>query len=293
MLRVSQAVAPSARVLLTGDGGDDVFLGYEGHRHFWMAGSIAQRLPDWAAGLWRGARNAVPAVGALRRGVSFLDYSTGGLGAVAAAREGLHLFRRSGMLGERLRNAVLQQHQIPWSIDSARELLPQFLEYDRVTRFTGEYLPKVDGATMFHSVEARSPFLDSQLWEFAARLPFDLRLHRGQLKAILRAIARRHLGERVAGGRKRGFGIPVQRWMIGRWRDAVTAAFNDSLLDREGWLSAESLVKQLNSAARRGIAPNQLWYAYVLESWLRRERNLPAPLSLTAHMRPRELAVSC
>ena len=49
MLRVSQAVAPSAKVLLTGDGGDDVFLGYEGHRHFQLAEKLARRLPERAA----------------------------------------------------------------------------------------------------------------------------------------------------------------------------------------------------------------------------------------------------
>jgi len=151
-------------------------------------------------------------------------------------------------------------------------VLTDFLRYDRRTRFTGEYLPKVDGATMHHSIEARSPLLDYQLWEFAAALPYELRLRGGTLKAILREIARRHLGERVAGGRKRGFGIPVQRWLADRWRDRVAASFTDSLLASEGWLRADGLLVELDKAGRAGFAPNQLWYSYVLESWLRHER---------------------
>ena len=280
MLRVSEAVAPSAKVLLTGDGGDDVFLGYEGHKHFWMAQRLAARLPDQSGRWWLALRERMPRAGPLGRAASFIDYATGGLGGVAQARDGLQMYRRAGLLGERLRDATLDQLAIPRSITSARRLLAEFLLYDRDTRFTGEYLTKVDGATMHHSVEARSPLLDARLWEFAARLPFDVRLHGGRLKAILREIARRHLGERVARGRKRGFGIPVQRWLAGRWRDRVAASFSDSLLVREGWLRADGLLVELDKAARAGVAPNQLWYSYVLESWLRAESPAPSELIL-------------
>jgi asparagine synthase (glutamine-hydrolysing) len=287
MLRVSQAVAPSAKVLLTGDGGDDVFLGYEGHKHFWMASRLAAHLPDQSGRLWLALRDRLPRVGPLRRAASFLDYATGGLGGVALARDGLQMYRRAGLLGERLQDAAVDQHAINWSIESARSLLAEFLAYDRDTRFTGEYLSKVDGATMHHSVEARSPFLDSRLWEFAAALPFEVRLHNGQLKAILRELARRRIGERVAVGRKRGFSIPVQRWLAGKWRDRVAASFRDSLLEDEGWLRADALLAELHRASQSGFAPNQLWYSYVLESWLRHERQAatdaapqPAPAEL-------------
>ncbi|MGH9854261.1 MAG: asparagine synthase-related protein, partial [Blastocatellia bacterium] len=132
-----------------------------------------------------------------------------------------------------------------------------------------EYLTKVDGATMFHSLEARSPFLDQELWEFASTLPFESRLKGGQLKAVLREVARRQIGERVARGRKRGFGIPVQRWMAGRWRDMAQETFRSAHLSREGWINSEAALALLKRAAESGWAPNQLWYIFVLESWLR------------------------
>jgi asparagine synthase (glutamine-hydrolysing) len=272
MLSVSQAVAGSAKVLLTGDGGDDVFLGYPEHRHFWFAEKLARSLPKSSAGLWLRARDKFPESGPLRRIRSFIDYTTGGLGAVTNARAGLPVYRREQMLGERLFDAAIDQRAIPRSMDSARNVLTDFLRYDRDARFTGEYLPKVDGATMHHSIEARSPFLDQKLWEFAARLPFNLRLKGGNLKAILRELARRRIGERVARGRKRGFGIPVQRWLAGRWREMVEASFRDSLLDREGWLRSEAMLFQLDKARQQGWASNQLWYSFVLESWLKHER---------------------
>jgi asparagine synthase (glutamine-hydrolysing) len=272
MLRVSRAVAGEATVLLTGDGGDDLFLGYPEHKNFYLAERLARRLPAPATSVWRALGAHVPRMGMLRRAASFLNYATGGLGAVACAHDGLPVYQQHNLLGERLCDATVTRRLIPWSRASARQLLTEFLAYDRRTRFVGEYLTKVDGATMYHALEARSPFLDQDLWEFAARLPYAARLHGGQLKAVLRELARKNLGERVARGRKRGFGIPVQRWLAGRWRTAFEELLRDSVLARAGWIDADAVRALLTRSARTGWTPNQLWYIYVLESWLRHER---------------------
>ncbi|HZI17559.1 MAG TPA: asparagine synthase (glutamine-hydrolyzing) [Pyrinomonadaceae bacterium] len=273
MLRVSERVASEATVLLTGDGGDDVFLGYPEHRHLWLASRLARSLPAPAGRAWRAARTLVPRRGALKRAASFLDYATGGLAAVAANRDGLPLLVARGVLGPRLSSFTAGPlPAAPADPTSPRRVLSDFLAYDRRTRFVGEYLPKVDGGTMYHGLEARSPFLDQELWEFAAGLPFGVRLRGGQLKAVLRELARRRVGERVASGRKRGFGVPVGRWMAGRWRGAVEEALSGSLLGAEGWVDAGRARALLAESVPEGSAPLQLWYVYVLESWLRHER---------------------
>jgi len=276
MLGVSRTVRLSAKVLLTGDGGDDVFLGYPEHSHFLMAQRFAGALPEFAGGLWKSFRPFVRSISQLRRAATFLDFSTGGLGGVTTVHNGFPLYQQTGMLGDRLRDVEIEQRSIPWSGQSAKNLLTEFLRYDRRMRFVSEYLTKVDGATMYHSVEARSPFLDHRLWEFAASLPYEMRLHQGQSKAILRELARRRIGDQVARGRKRGFYIPVEKWLVGRWRDRVNARFRDSVLANEGWINPRAVIRQLEAAGSRGHAPNQLWYLFVLESWLRSEHREPA-----------------
>ena len=166
----------------------------------------------------------------------------------------------------------LSQRQMQWTHESGRNVLTEFLEYDRAGRFVGEYMTKVDGATMFHSLEARAPFLDQDLWEFASSLSFETRLHGGQQKAVLRELARQKLGDNVAHGRKRGFTIPVQRWLVGRWQNAVRELMETSILGRQGWINSRAVLKRLADAAEKGSAPNQLWYLFVLESWFRREQ---------------------
>lgn len=273
MLKVSRAVAPSATVLLTGDGGDDVFLGYSEHRHLQLAEGLAGRLPVIANHGWTALRQIAPRFGPMRRAAAFLDYATGGLGAVTRAFDGLPFYWRNNLLGERLAETTVAQREIARSLTAGRQVLSDYLDYDRRTRFVGEFLPKVDGATMHYALEARSPFLDQKLWEFAASLPFDVRLQGGRLKAVLRDLARRKLGEQVAQGRKRGFTVPVQRWLVGRWRADFEETLRESIAGREGWINIESALSALDRAVQRQQAPLQLWYIYVLESWLKRERS--------------------
>jgi asparagine synthase (glutamine-hydrolysing) len=271
MIGVSQAVKPSATVLLTGDGGDDVFLGYPEHLHFWRAQQLANSIPSLAARSWYAVRPLFKVIPRSRRPVHFLDYATGGMGAVMNARDGLPFYELNAMLGERLAGIKLPDRQLPWTLQSARRVLTEFLDFEHRRRFVGEYMTKVDGGAMYYALEARSPFLDQEIWNFAATLPYETRLRGGRLKAILRELARRRLGERVSRGAKRGFSIPVQRWLIGKWKTAAEESFRESSLAKEGWICADSVVKQFQQACERGFATNHLWYCYVLESWFREQ----------------------
>jgi asparagine synthase (glutamine-hydrolysing) len=145
-------------------------------------------------------------------------------------------------------------------------------------------MAKVDGATMYYALEARAPFLDADLCEFARSLPYELRLRSRQLKAVLRELARREIGERVARGRKRGFGIPAERWMLGRWRPNVDDVFNHCKLAEEGWVQAAGLSQAWQLAKSSGSISLQLWYLYVLELWYRAEADYCNDLAPVAYM---------
>ncbi len=278
ILLVSRAVKPSATVLLTGDGGDDVFLGYPFMKNAWLAQNFARKLPHMAPGLWNAIRPAIPAVGALRRARSFLDFSTAGLRGHARAHNGLPWFESREFFGERLRGLRLHSREMEPSFESARNLLPGVLAYHRKMHFTSEFMTKVDAGTMYHAIEARSPLLDQQLWEFAAALPFSLRFQGGQLKAVLREIVRRRVGQEVAVRRKQGFTVPVERWLANRWSSALTDLTGGTLLEREGWIAPGRLRPAVEQAMASGLVPVQIWNLLVLERWLRRRRATIAPV---------------
>lgn len=276
MLSVSKLVKPEATVMLTGDGGDDVFLGYEIHLHLWHAQRISHYVPAGVAGLWRtlrepGAAERGPAASQFARALRFADYVSGGLGAVESAHDSLAYFNRWRLCGERLRDKSLWQSPSSWSLRSSRHLLQQYLDSSIERRFTGEYLTKVDGGAMWYAVEARSPFLDQDLWEFAARLPSDVKLHDGKLKAILRELARRKIGPQVAARNKRGFSVPAERWLVTAWRQEMTENLRDLRLARLGFLDRDAVASAWEDAQGRREAPRQLWYVHALETWLRHE----------------------
>src|SRR5581483_10978191 len=117
---------------------------------------------------------------------------------------------------------------------------------------------------------ARSPFLDQAMWEFAAKLPPRIHFHGGRLKAVLREIVRREVGPEVAFREKQGFTIPVERWLASKWSGRLKELKDPSaLLVQEGWMRPKALAAAVDEALTQHEIPKQLWYALVLEHWLR------------------------
>ena len=270
MLAVSRAVRDAGlTVLLTGDGGDDVFLGYPRHRLLFVASHAARLVPRPVTTVWESARARLPDAGWPRRFKHLVDYGLGGLPAFLRANDSLERMLSRGLGGERL--AVVGDTQQEFgrpTIDQARSALRDYLAHDLKTQFVGEYLVKVDSSTMHYALEARSPFLDHRMWEFAARLPFELRLRHGRLKAVLRELAGRRIGARVARGRKRGFNVPVERAGWPALAALLPSAACNWRAVQEGWLSAR-IAEEVNAAHAAGYASQCLWRASVLELWLR------------------------
>jgi asparagine synthase (glutamine-hydrolysing) len=143
---------------------------------------------------------------------------------------------------------------------------------------------------MYYSLEARSPFLDQALWEFAAKLPPAIHFHEQRLKAVLREIVRRQVGPEVAFRHKQGFTIPVERWLASKWSSRLKELKDSSsLLVREGWMQPKALSAAVDEALTQHEIPKQLWYSLVFEHWLRRERMLASepvnrvPVGVPAH----------
>lgn len=265
MLKVSKYVAASSKVLLTGDGGDDVFLGYHRHRHVMIADKLSRVIPSSLRDYWRRNSSLFPKVGPLRRFATLLDYVAESPTIHGRSVTGSKIF------GERLKNVAVGCNG--WVPSTTGSLVDHFLDCEYRNRFVGEYLTKVDGSTMHYGLEARSPFLDQDLWEFASSLPYVLRLHRWQLKSILREIAKRRISPQLAKGRKRGFGVPVHRWIVGPWRPLVETSLRESILEKEGLIRSQASSELFQSALKQGEASLQLWYVLALELWMRFERS--------------------
>jgi asparagine synthase (glutamine-hydrolysing) len=133
-------------------------------------------------------------------------------------------------------------------------------------------LTKVDRASMAHSLEVRPPLLDNECIDWAFSLPGHLKVRRGRTKHLLKRAARPHVPRAIVDRPKRGFGIPLIAWLRGPLAPSLDAALDDSIL-WEGDLLDRRYFRALRDSHLAGAADasKPLWALIVLSRWVRRE----------------------
>ncbi len=142
---------------------------------------------------------------------------------------------------------------------------------DQMTYLPNDLLVKVDIATMAVSLEARSPFLDHHVIEFAASLPQNLKLRRLTTKYLLKKVLRKLLPSENLNRRKMGFGVPIGHWFRGKMQPFLREVILSDKALRRGLFKPET-VRQLVELHTRGERDysHQLWTLLMLELWFNR-----------------------
>ena len=267
---VSKLTRKQATVALTGDGGDELFAGYE---RFYAA-ELMRILSVLPALITRGAYRL------LRR----LPEGTGYYDRLKRARR----FARAASLEledayfdlVRVFDAELLARICPGAAGRSPSLNPylnasqphpvaQLVEANMRSYLPDNLLIKADRCSMQASLEARAPFLDHELAEFAATIPFNLKLKGSRSKHILKEAARGLLPEEIIERKKHGFGLP-----LGAWLRRDIAPVRELLLSRrarERGLLEMGAVERLIAEHEGGARDNnrQLWALLTLEEWHR------------------------
>jgi len=286
---VSKLASESVTVVLSGDGGDELFAGYDKYvvegreRRYrvlpaplrWALGGVARAMPEGM------------------RGRNFLRHHS--LAGIEPYLHSTTMFRREQQrrLFTREAFAQLGGHD-PWS-ESGRWLGDGRLHWLSALQYSdlNTYLPldiltKVDRMSMAHSIEARVPLLDHKVVEFAATIPPELQLHRGVTKHIFKRAMRGLLPESITARPKQGFAVPLARWFRGR----LGAVLRDLLLSetsrRRGILDPRYIERLIGWHENGQDLYLKLWTLMSFELWCRRFLDArPAPPSVPA---PRRLA---
>ncbi|RPI55802.1 MAG: asparagine synthase (glutamine-hydrolyzing) [Acidobacteria bacterium] len=275
---VSKLAAEHVKVVLTGDGGDELFAGYDKYvverreREYdrvpaalrGVAGAIGDVMPEGMKGR-RFLRHL--ALDGPRR---YLDAST--------------LFRRDEMAHLFRRDAFEHVSRFdPWSdrltyLQGGRDWMSAAQYCDLHTYLPLDILTKVDRMTMAHSIEARPPLLDHRLVEFAARIPSHLRLRENTTKYLLKQAMRGILPDQIIDRPKQGFAVPIARW----FRGELSGYARDILLSdtcRQRGVFDVGYVERLLRLNQRGRDLDlQLWTILSFEMWCR--RFLDGPLAI-------------
>ncbi len=249
--QISSAAREHITVALSGDGGDESFCGYANVH----AAHLAERLARWLpGGLDRLLASPLPTallaqLGATgRRGASWLRQYVArpAVEQYDLANHWHAAFRRelyAPALRDRLPDPLPARALVQALQDGADALglAERHLLTDLQLRLPGDYLPKVDIGSSRVALEVRSPFLDRDLVEFAARLPVDLRLLGGRQKGLLRRLAARHLPAALLHQPKRGFGPDLAAWLRGDWAGLVRELVGERLAQRTAFFQPDAI----------------------------------------------------
>ncbi|QIB42671.1 asparagine synthase (glutamine-hydrolyzing) [Streptomyces aureoverticillatus] len=240
-------------VVLTGDGSDEIFCGYNRYKTF-------QRLP------------AIDPATAPHVDVEALAAGDGGIadryqavlvdGVRGSVKDRLYSGEFTAMLPEYPYNHLRERFA---RTDASAPELSRVMQVDCEFWLPDAQLVKIDRMAMAHSVEPRSPFLDHRLIEFVTRLPPSLNLVGGTEKALLKQVAACWLPQSVLSRRKQELAVPLEGWLGAELRGTIQSALlSDSCLER-GYFAPDAL--RAFVTAFRPENSYALWTLYMLERW--------------------------
>jgi asparagine synthase (glutamine-hydrolysing) len=265
---VSELAVSSVKVVLTGEGSDELFAGYGRYPRALLnlraGGALDAVLPNVARGSLAKAigRLGDDYIGSrlkrsfLARASSFEESYLEPFADFDAAHRALILNGRSGgaysELGRLIDRDLL-----------AVNPLEAMLRFDQVT-YMEELLAKQDQMSMAASIESRVPFLDHHLIEWAAQLPPDVKLRGGNGKALVRLAAERVLPRSITHTKKRGFLVPLTRWLRDRGQDIL----GEYMPESDDSLVSAAYVRRLLEEHRGGRDHTaRLWRVLAFQVW--------------------------
>ena len=286
---VSSLARENVTVALTGDGGDELFGGYNRYmllasiwkllgvmpqsvRHRLGSGiqslassHVGKVLPALAQGAprtWRHRRfsDKMRKLGALCKSDS----------ALAAYRTLISVWPRPSCLVEGAKDRDILQ-AIPSAIMNSKNLRQKMMLVDMMTYLPDDILVKVDRASMYESLEVRAPFLDHRIVEYAAALPLDLKISGREGKWILKEVLYKYVPKPLVNRPKMGFGVPIGHWLRGRLRPWAEELIDKKHMEEQGYFN----VLEVQSKWKEHLESNvdwsaHLWPILMFQSWLER-----------------------
>ena len=281
MFQAARLASQHVKVVLGGDGGDELFAGFDryvGNRYINAYSLVPQRLRRGLIGPllgWLPDSFAYKSATQKLRWVHQISLQPNAAEMYAEAtsffrfnhqdKRALYSAKLWRQTGEIKSSRVITE---PFNSANAYDLLDRMLYTDFVTRLPEHSLMLTDRMTMAHGLEARSPYLDHELVEYLAKFPSNIKVQKGRPKYLLRKLAVDYLPESIVQREKQGFMFPIAYWFRAELYPYLERTLSDSFFVREGLFSGDA-VRRLLQEHRGGRYDHhvRLWMLLNLEIW--------------------------
>jgi len=282
MYEASRLASENVKVVLGGDGGDELFAGFDRYAAFdWVDYYVT--LPRWI-------REDVirPLVERLPESFTYKSWTQKlrWLADVGVESGGKRYGRMSSFFrfgpeerewayGPRMQTVLNEQEAEeamarPFAEAPAESNLNRMLYADSVTRLPEHTLMLTDRLSMAHGLEARAPLLDHELAEFCARMPTDLKIRRGTTKYAMREVSRDWLPREISERPKQGFMFPVAYWLNETTLPRIMEQLLEGPLVEGGWIRAEAVERLVADHLEQRVDNHvRIWMLLNLDSWFR------------------------
>ncbi len=294
---VARLAARDVKVVLTGDGGDESFAGYDRYAgQQWVdlysrvpgafrnqvLGRAIRLIPDSfgyksvaAKARWMTDMANVPASSRYAHSLSYLRFT-------AAHKDALFTDRARTQVAVQDSNEKIFKY---YNADNASTLVDRMLYTDLMTRIPDHLCAIADRMSMAHSLENRSPFLDHELVQWVAGLPVHLKLKGHNLKVGLRRVARNYLPDNLVKRRKQGFGFPIATWLRGDLAPVLRNAFAESRMVEKGLFNPDAIDRLTDEHLQGKVDHNfRLWMLLNIEVWHRIHIEGMTPTEMSAQI---------
>jgi len=287
---VAKMASSNVKVALSGDGGDELFGGYNRYiwsrsilnKTSWLPKSALQgigfSLGKISAPTWDKINNTFSGLLPSQYRVSQMGDKIHKVARQLTVNSDFDLYRGLVSQWQNPADVVIGGHELDLQITSeGSEKMFEDIEHrmmfmDASTYLSDDILCKVDRAAMASSLETRVPLLNHNVIELAWQLPLHMKIRDGQGKWILRKLLYKYVPQKLIDRPKQGFALPIDVWLRGPLREWAEDLLEESRLINEGFFHPEPIRMAWEEHLKGNNMHNQLWGILMFQAWLEKEQ---------------------
>lgn len=288
---ISKFASKNVKVILSGDGADELFGGYNRYIAFnkinfmmkfipynlrFLIGKIISILP---MNILSFIETSLGKIFSYNRSVNQLDDKIRKLGYILIKSKSVsEMYFSIISLTENTENLLINQNQkehikkfkesINSYLNNSNNIVENIMKLDQKIYLTGDILHKVDRAAMHNSLETRIPFLNPEIVNFSNNLNIDMKIKNNEGKILLRELLKRYIPEKYVNRPKMGFSIPLKEWLKSPLKNWVIQTLDFKKIKQQGYLNEKQIQFYMNNhfSGKKDFS-RELWNIIIFQKW--------------------------